>query len=88
MMVIITDIFYTLERLKQKSSRQIKTLLDCKTNINGFINKLTFCSAQIATKRLIWFPNLAICEPSQKVIKTILNYLANLKLELENRFAD
>ena len=64
MIFYLADIFAHLNLLNKDLQGKKKTLLDCKTHINGFISKLKFCSAQIATKRLTRFPHLAICEPS------------------------
>ena len=84
----LTDVFAMLNQLNKNLQGKQKTLIDCKTSVCGFINKLQYLSAQLSTKRFSRFPYLERCQPSDKVIEIALNHLQSLKTEFNIRFSD
>ena len=88
MVFYLADIFGKLNELNKDLQGKKKTMIECKTNVSAFINKLGFLSTQISTKRYSQFPFLATCEVSDRVIQIILFHLKSLKSDFEQRFED
>lgn len=84
----LTDIFTKLNALNRELQGTNKTLMDCKTKISGFINKLKFMKSQIVRGDLSQFTNLSKCDASEDALLIISTHLNALAEDFTNRFAD
>ena len=84
----LADIFGKLNALNKELQGKQKTLMDCKTQIFAFIDKLKYFTAQISRKNFSGFTHLGKCESSENIVRIILEHLSKLVVELNSRFSD
>ena len=84
----LADIYGKLNVLNKELQGKQKTLIDCKTKIFAFINKLLFLKGQISRKTFTQFYHLGKCDPSDEVLQIISVHLSSLHVHLNDRFLD
>ena len=84
----LADIFGKPNALNKVLQGKQKTLMDCKTQIFAFIDKLKYFTAQISRKNFSGFTQLGKCESSENIVRIISEHLSKLVVELNSRFSD
>ena len=84
----LADIFGRTNALNKDLQSKEMTLMGCKTEIFGFVNKLKYFSAQIARQNFSGFTPLGRSEPTDNTLQIILKHLSNVVVELNSRFSD
>ena len=84
----LADIFGKLNVLNKELQGKQRTLMDCKTKIFGFVDKLKYFTAQIGRQNFSGFTHLGKSEPTDNTLQIIVGHLSNLAVELNSRFLD
>ena len=82
----LADIFEKLNALNKELQGKEKTLMDCKTKIFAFVNKLNYFSDQIARQNFSTFTLLGKSKLTDNALQILLKHLSNLVVELNSRF--
>ena len=84
----LADIFGKLNALNKELQGKQRTLMDCKTKIFSFVDKLKYFTAQIGRQNFSGFTHLGKSEPMDNTLQIIVGHFSNLAVELNSRFLD
>ena len=84
----LSDIFQKLQKLNVDLQRANKTLLDAKTKIFGFIDKLQQWRRELARREFNRFARLGSCTVTEDVLNICTDHLDRLVNDFTNRFKD
>ena len=84
----LTDIFGKLNILNRELQGLNKTLLDAKTKIFGFVDKLKQMRREVSRRELVRLTRLDSCDPSDEVLSTITEHIDKMIEDFSQRFRD